>query len=64
MGKDASADAVELMALCHQHPCPDPERLHRPGILHTPLLLIWVYLINHLRVIDMHLIRIDADYGA
>ena len=61
MGEGGSANAVELMAFCREERCIGSEHLHSPAIFHTPLLLIWIYLIDHLRIIDMHLIRIDSN---
>ena len=64
MGKDASANAVELMALRRQHSCFQSEHLHGPAIFHTPLLLVWIDLIDHLRIIDMYFVGADSNNWA
>ena len=64
MGEDVSADAMELMTFGGQMSGPQSKHLHGPAILHAPLLLGWIHLVNHLRIINMYLVGIDADNGA
>ena len=56
-----TANSVELMAFCCQECGSESEYPHGPGILPTPVLLAWIYLIDHFRIIGMYLKRADSE---